>query len=446
MHNTEVADVTESELDDDAAAAMVDMVARPDIEHVFIEFPDINGISRSKQLRAEYFLENWEDGFAMNLLVLAQTPRNDVPGNSGLGEEIGYGDGTLRPRPRTVRQLPWRDDAVRVICDLEKDGIPLGAAPRTALKRVLADTSHNLEFTIGSELEFYLLSETDDDYTPVTSHKHECVSWATEEVSDYYDDLAAWSDEYDVSVTSIMHEHGPGQLEVLFDYGSPLEQADSTFDFKRLVKQTARQHDLWATFMAKPFGGKSGSGYHLHVGGFDGEQNLFEADSGLSTVGRHFVGGILEHADALAALGTPTLNGFKRYEPGTFAPYTASWGHDNRMTAVRIPSGTTRIENRIPSADANPYLVIAGTIAAGLHGVDAELEPTDPVSDDPTGKRPPLPQSPEASLSALEADTELVSRLGNDVVRAYTSTKRTELKAFRDVVTKWERNQYVQTL
>lgn len=432
----------------DAAQVMVEAVSDPDIEHVFVEFPDINGISRSKQLRAEYFLEKWDQGFPINLLVLVQTPRNNVPENSGLGEEVGYGDGTLRPRPSTVRRLPWRDDAVRVLCDVEKDGTPVAAAPRTALKRVLerADRDHGIDFTIGSELEFYLLSETEAGYEPVTSHKHECLSWATEEVSEYYNDLVDWGDSYEVSINSIMHEHGPGQLEVLFDYGGPLDQADVTFDFKRLVKQTARQHDRWATFMAKPFAGRSGSGYHLHVGGFDDGENVFETDGELSTFGRHFIGGTLEHADALAALGTPTLNAFKRYEPGSFAPYTVSWGYDNRMTAIRIPSGTIRIENRIPSADANPYLVIAGTIAAGLHGVEAEIEPEDPVSGDPAGKRPTLPRSLERSLVALESDDILINRLGKELIRGYTAAKRADLESFRDIVTDWEREQYVQTL
>ncbi len=431
---------------DDAVTRMEERIDRSDVDHVLIEFPDINGISRSKQLRAEYFLDNWSTGFPVNLLVLAQTPRNDVPEGTGLGEEIGYGDGLLRPKPRTVRPLPWRDDAVRVLCDVETDGELLAAAPRTALKRVLDDLDGDLEFTVGSELEFYLLSEGETDYEPVTSHKHECISWATEEVSEYYNDLAAWSDAYGVATNSIMHEHGAGQLEVLFDYGGPLDQADATFDFKRLVKQTGREHDLWATFMAKPFGGRSGSGYHLHVGGVRGGENVFEDDGDLSTVGRHFVGGLLEHADALAALGTPTLNAFKRYRPGSFAPYTASWGYDNRMAGIRVPSGTTRIENRIPSADANPYLVVASTLAAGVHGVTEGIEPTDPVEGDPTGDRPPLPRSPEAALSALENDSVIRSRLGEELIRAYTSVKRAEMESFRDVVTKWEREQYVQTL
>ncbi len=435
--------------EDTAVERMRDRIESNGIDHVFLEFPDVNGISRSKQVSTEYFLRNWESGFPVNLLILAQTPRNDVPEGSGLGEEIGYGDGTLRPVPETVRRLPWRDDAVRVLCDVADGDELLPAAPRTVLKRVLDRIDredYGIEFTVGSELEFYLLEEEDGTYEPITSHKHEFVSWATEEFSAYSNDLSAWSDAYGVPVHSIMHEHGPGQLEALFDHGSPLAQADRTFDFKRLVKQTAREHDRWATFMAKPFGDRAGSGYHLHVGGVDGEGNVFEDSEGLSTFGRRFVGGILEHADAIAALGTPTLNAFKRYEPGSFAPATASWGFDDRTVGVRIPSGTTRVENRIPSADANPYLVVASTLAAGLHGVEERIEPPEPADENPNGRRPSLPVSPEPSLRALENDDVIRSWLGEDAIRVYTASKRAELQAFRDVVTDWERTQYVQNL
>ncbi|SEH18093.1 glutamine synthetase [Natronorubrum sediminis] len=445
------------EHEDDHVERMLDLLSDPDIDHVFAEFSDINGISRTKQLRTDYFLDSWASGFSVNLLLLAQTPRNAVPEGSGVGEEIDYGDGTLRPIPHTARRLPWRDDAARVLCDVVDGDEPVDASPRTALARVLESTPDEFEFTVGSELEFYLLSETEEGYEPVTSHKHECISWATEEVSAYYNDLAAWSDEYGASVTSLMHEHGAGQLEVLFEYGTPMGQADDTFDFKRLVKQTGRCHDLWATFMAKPFGGRAGSGYHLHVGAFRDGENVFEADDAdvvannddsgsLSQTGRQFVAGIVDHAEALAALGTPTINGFKRYERGSFAPYTASWGYDNRMTGVRIPSGTTRIENRIPSADANPYIVIAATIAAGLDGIERELEPEPPVSGDPAGDWPPLPQSPEFALAALESDDTLTARLGDELIQAFVAAKRAELESFRDTVTDWEREQYVKTL
>ncbi|MFB6121846.1 MAG: glutamine synthetase family protein [Haloferacaceae archaeon] len=421
------------------------------VDHVFVEFADVNGISRSKQIRADYFLDNWRSGFPMNLLLLVQTPRSDVPEASGYGSEIDYGDGTVHPDPSTFRLLPWRDDAARVICDFRYEGDPVAAAPRTVLRSVLdlLDAEFDYQFYLGSELEFYLLDPTDDGgYAPATDHKHECVSWATEEVAPFYDRLTDYADDYGVELTSLQHEHGAGQLEILFDYGKPLDQADTTFDFKRLVKRTARLVGQRATFMAKPFGDREGSGYHMHVSAFDDGENVFapEAGEGLSERGRQFVAGILDHADALTALGAPTLNAFKRFEPGSFAPYTASWGHDNRMVGLRVPQGTPRIENRMPSADANPYLVGAATLAAGYDGLRRGLDPGDPLRGDPTGEAPVLPRSPEVALAALEADETLGEILGSELVRAYTATKRRELQSFRETVTEWERSQYVETL
>jgi glutamine synthetase len=421
-----------------------------DLTHVFVEFPDINGISRSKQVRAEYFLDNWRSGFPMNMLLMVQTPQNEVPKETGFGEEINYGDATARPDPSTFQRLPWREDAARVICDFERNGTPVEATPRVALKSLLSELEDTLgyDWYLGNELEFYLLDPTEDGgYDPATDHKHECFSWATEAVSPFYDRLTEYAAGYDVELTSLQHEHGAGQLEVLFDYGRPLEQTDTTFDFKRLVKQTARLCDQRATFMAKPYGERSGSGYHIHVSAFDGDENRFADDTGvLSDTGRHFAGGILEHADALTALSTPTLNSFKRFEPGGFAPYTASWGDDNRQTAIRVPAGTPRIENRIPSADANPYLVAAGMLAAGADGIQRELDPGEPHVGNPAGEAPRLPQSPEQALVALETDDRLTELLDAGLVKAYVGSKRRELQLFRGTVTDWEREQYVETL
>lgn len=433
----------------DATDRMVEMIEDPAIDHVFIEFADVNGISRSKQLTADTFLEKWADGFTMNLVMLAQTPRNHVPEGSGLGSEIGHSDGIVHPIPETTTPLPWRENAVRVLCKFTHEGEQLASSPRAVLESVLAANDFGFDFYAGSELEFYLLEEgPGNEYVPATGGNHECVSWATEEVSDFYDRLVEWAGDYGIDLTALHHEHGAGQLEVLFDYGRPLEQADTTFDFKRLVKQVGRSFDQWPTFMAKPFAERPGSGYHLHVSAFDDRENVFEADTGdtLSERGRHFVGGLMEHADALTALGTPNVNGFKRFEPSSFVPYTASWGYDNRMTAVRVPLGEPRLETRIASADANPYLVIAGTIAAGLDGLRRELEPSAPTEGDPTGDRPELPRSPELALRALETDDALVDLLGEDVVRMFTASKRRELQAFRDHVTDWERDQYVETI
>jgi glutamine synthetase len=435
---------------DPAVNEMETCLREEDIEHVFLEFADINGMSRSKQLHSDYFLKSWRDGFAMNALLLVQTPRSNIPEGTGLGASIDYGDATVYPDPETFTQLPWNSNAARVLCSFEMDGKPLEIEPRQALRRVLDEqvAPLSLDFTVGSELEFYLLDKAEGGYMPATGHKHECVTWATETVTPFYDCVSDWAPDYGIDLHSLQHEHGAGQLEVLFDYGTPLGQADTTFDFKRLIKRAAHDNDQCATFMAKPFGDRAGSGYHLHVGAFEDDKNAFAdmKSNELSDRGRYFIGGLLEHADALAAFGTPTLNSFKRYKAGSFAPYTASWGYDNRMAALRIPHGTLRIENRIASADANPYLLIAATLAAGISGLRQEIEPASSVEGNPVDTCPRLPPAPELALQALKRDDMMVATLGESLIQAYVATKRRELAEFRDHVTDWEREQYIETL
>lgn len=417
-----------------------------DVRYVYLEFCDLNGLSRSKQVTADHFLETWRTGFPVNMLLLVQTPRNHVPTGTGYGEEIGYGDGLLRPDLATMKALPWRESAVRVLCNIEFEGERVGALPRTALQSVMSDLDLDLEFGVGSELEFYLL-DTDDGYDPVTDHKHEWISWATEQITPFHDRLTEWSADYDIPIQSLEHEHGPGQFEVLFDYGSPVAQADRTFDFKRVVKQAATHTGHTATFMAKPFSDESGNGYHLHVSAVRDGTNAFATETGaLSETGRAFVAGVLEHADALTAIHAPTLNAYKRFDPDGFAPDSASWGFDNRLASIRIPSGTTRIENRIGSADANPYLVIASTLAAGVDGIQRALEPPTACDAAPAGDAPELPRSLDVALSALETNDILVEALGEDLVQAYVASKRRGLAAFRDDVTDWERDQFLELL
>ena len=192
--------------------------------------------------------------------------------------------------------------------------------------------------------------------------------------------------------------------------------------------------------MAKPFTDSSASGYHLHLSAFDGDENAFADGDELSDLGRAFVGGLLEHADALVALGAPTINGYKRFTPGSFSPYTKSWAYNNRTASVRVPEAEpVRIENRLAGADANPYTVLAATLAAGIDGVRRDLDPGEPVDGDAQGQRPPLPTSQEVALRALEADDVMVDALGEAFVQLYTAIKRHELALFNDHVTGWER-------
>lgn len=419
---------------DDAAR----LIEEEGIEQVVVEFPDIDGIARSKRVDADYFLKKLGSGFSMNMLLLGVSSVTDVPEGTGLGESLNFADGTVHPVPETFRVVPWRDDTARVLCTYSFRGETAGAYTRDLLSSVLED-GPDLDLGVGAELEFHLLREEEGDVEPLTEGSHECVTRATEAADAVHDRLRPWCDAMDVPLQVLMHEYGAGQFEVLFEHGGPMRTADRAFTFRELVKRAADREGLIGTFMAVPFTGASANGFHLHVSAFSGDDNALADGDELSETGRHFVGGLLEHADSLVALGCPTINSFKRFTPGSFSPYTRSWGYNNRTAAVRVPeSGPLRVENRIPGADANPYLVVAATLAAGFHGVRDGIDPGSPVSGDAAGQRPPLEDSPEVALRALENDDVLTEALGEEFVRAYTAVKRHEREAFNDHVTDWE--------
>lgn len=424
----------------DAAAEMERDIEAEGLDHVFVEFPDLNGISRGKQIETDYFLETWREGFSMNLTVLEATALDDWDPDSYYGLSTDFADGTLRPIPETFTVVPWRDGVGRVLCDFTYEGKPVEAYTRGALERVVDDLAAlDLDATTGCELEFTLLEETEAGYRPFTAYEHECVMWATELAGPFYDRLSAWAEPFGLPLTLMHHEDGAGQLEVLFEHGRPLEVADRAFDFRRLVAEVARRTDWGATFMTKPFTEGTANGLHLHVGLFRDGENVLGADRGrLSDEGRAFVGGVLEHAEALAALTCPTVNALKRFVPETFAPYTASWGYNNRSTAVRIPrSAPVRVETRIPAAEANPYLTTAAVLAAGLHGLEERIDPGEPgegyVTD---GRR--LPRTQGLALQALEGDEVLREALGEELIEVYLDAKRAELASFVEHVTDWE--------
>lgn len=426
---------------DTAAEEMEARLRDGELRNVVLEFADVNGISRSKQVSVDYFLDSWRDGFSIPIAILATTPLTVPAAGSGITDDLHYADGYVHPDPATFKVVPWRDRTARVLCEFSFEGEPVGCDPRHVLGRTLDRIDLDLDVSVGSELEFYLLDPAPegDGWVPATPHEHECVTWAMEEADGFYAQLADWAADYDVPLDLLQHEYGHGQFEVLFDYGPPRAQADLAFDFKRLVQMTARDRGQRATFMAKPYADQSGSGYHVHVGATDGGDNAFADGDGLSETGRQFVGGVLEHADALVALQCPTINAYKRFEPGGFVPYTASWGFDNRMAGVRVPIDEPRVEVRFGSADANPYVVIASTLAAGAHGLHEGIEPGDPIDDrDPAGDRPTLPRTPELAVRALEDDDVLADALGEEFVRAYAAVRRQGIEDFRDVVTDYE--------
>jgi glutamine synthetase len=250
-------------------------------------------------------------------------------------------------------------------------------------------------------------------------------------------------------------EYDGGQFEINLNHSAALDAADRAWRFKAAVKEIAHAEGRLATFMAKPFNDTGGSGFHLHVSCVDAEgQNAF-ADTagphGLSGAARHAIAGLLAHAPAMAALLNPTINSYKRFGPDTLAPWLIDWGLDNRSAMLRVPperGAGTRVEVRLGDASANPYLAVAGVVAAVLLGVRAKAEPPTPLQGYgyDRSRAAVLPATLSGSLDALVADTALTEVLGKDFVTAFVSYKRDEIERFRRHVTDWEFGEYAYHL
>jgi glutamine synthetase len=272
----------------------------------------------------------------------------------------------------------------------------------------------------------------------------------------------------DVDIITANAEYGPGQQEINFAPGWGIAAADAAFSFKQGVKEIARQHGYVASFMTKPFIDQSASGCHFHHSLYRGSDgaNAFDdpaGSDGLSDVARQFIAGQIAHAPALTALFAPTVNCAKRYRFYSFAPTNATWGLENRTVGLRIKGvrgAHTHVENRIPCAASNPYLVLAGVIAAGIDGIRKSLVPPAPVSGIAYGMEgvADLPITLGAALDALEADTVLREALGEEFIHLFVAVKRHEIAkaraaladfdtpGFRDTVEKWERDELFEFL
>jgi glutamine synthetase len=256
-------------------------------------------------------------------------------------------------------------------------------------------------------------------------------------------------------VTAANHEFSPGQFEINLGHSGLVDAADRSFRLKSAVQEIARQRDLLATFMAKPFNDEGGSGFHVHVSVNDETGRNVCGDpagpDGLSAVGRHAIGGVLAHARALSALLNPTVNSYKRFGPDTLAPWLIDWGLDNRSAMVRVPPERgpgARMEVRLGDATANPYLAMAAVGAAVCLGIADKIEPGDKLEGygyDPD-RAQILPMRLGDALDALEADSELADVLGGYFVSSFLAYKRNEIERFERFVTDWEFREYAYHL
>ncbi|MGH3042607.1 MAG: glutamine synthetase family protein [Gaiellaceae bacterium] len=424
------------------------------VQNVRFELPDMHGTSRSKLVPLTHAASYAEDGLNMYGGTVVLDSNSDVVANTLYNEEVAYADQRLRPDPSTAAVVPWAAATGRMICDTEwDDGSPLGAAPRHVYRRAL-DRCRELGYEplIGIELEFYLL---DGETREQLFSGYHIFNTVRNTYVPAIEQIVAQMREYGIDIITANCEYAGSQWEINFTPGRGIEGPDRAFSFKNGTKEIAHQNGLLASFMSKPFSDSAGCGCHAHMGllVLDGDENAMadaEDEIGLSAVGRQFVAGQLRHARSVYALLSPTVNCFKRRRTHTFSPTNVSWGVEDRSAFVRVKGGgslaSKHIENRAPTGMANPYLVCAALLGAGVLGIEEELE-LEPAARPPAEEdesKEQLPTTVEESLELFESDGKIVGLLGEEFARAYGVMRRHELERFADHVTDWEREEYLE--
>jgi glutamine synthetase len=435
------------------------------VEFVRFEVADTHGIARSKMVPVRHFERFSKRGLNFPLPIFGLDVQGATAPNTGYLEEIGFGDAFLFPDFSTFRVLPWLDKTARVVADpYLLDGRPAKAAPRLVLKPLLEELeSLGYRLLSGYEYEFYLVDaitlKPSYDGIQLFSAFPDCDRPVL------YNILRSLP-AAGVDLITADLEYAPGQIEINFAPAWGIAGADQAYTFKNSVKEIAQQSGKIASFMTKPDINLSANGCHFNQSLWAGDRNAFfdpDQDHGLSDVCLHYIAGQLAHAPALMALLAPTVNCWKRFKPDTFAPTNATWGIDNRTTGIRVKAlkdDRTYIENRLGTGAANPYLVMAATLAAGMDGLKRKLKPPSPIQAiaDRLTDVPQLPKTLDAALDALEGDIIIRDALGEEFIKLFVALKRYEIEKakqampdygtpdFLERIEDWERREFFNIL
>ena len=456
------------------AAAEVKHRASRSLDTIRLSFADQHGVLRGKSLVADSAEQVLRNGCTITSTLLAKdtSHRTVYPvwskgGGFGLKEMTGACDLVMVPDPTTFKVLPWRSNTGWMLCDLYfDDGSPVPFSSRHVCRQVLQRLSdHGYVYRSGLEIEFHVLKLEDAHLLPTDATQPGTPPRTTllaqgfqyltetrldelEPVIDILQDLAAG---LDLPLRSMESEFGPSQIEFTFHPQDGLATADLAVLFRSAAKQVCRRHGYHATFMCRPgLPNLFSSGWHLHQSLIDrNNENAFipeDSDVPLSSIGRHFLAGLLRHAHAACLLTTPTINGYKRYKPFVLAPDRIGWGVENRGTLLRVIGGpgdpATRIENRVGDPAANPYLYLCSQVISGLSGLDQALDPglaTD-TPYDTDGKA--LPVSLMDAIAAFRADSVFRDALGHQFCDYILTLKEAEVARFLAEVTDWEQREY----
>ncbi len=427
------------------------------IEDVECITPDQAGVARGKMMPSSKFTSN--TSLALPSAPFMMTISGDYP-EDGNGFEYPEDDGDLKlvPDLSTLTAVPWEEDpTAAVICDLvHQDGRAVEFTPRNVLKRVVAAyEGRGLKPVVAPEIEFYLVRKNPDpDYplTPPVGRSGRSIAGGSgysiagvNEYDELIDDIYHFSEAQGLEIDTLIHEEGAGQLEINLRHGDPIELADQVFLFKRTLREAALKHDVYATFMAKPIQGQPGSAMHIHQSVVDRKtgRNVFSAADGSETEAFfNFIGGMQKHVPNALVMFAPYVNSYRRLTQAASAPVNNKWGYDNRTTAFRVPRSdpnARRVENRIPSSDANPYLALAASLACGLIGIVNKLKAEPPVLTTANEDEIDLPRGLLEAVALFEEDEALHEMLGKQFCSTYAAIKRAEFETFMEVISPWER-------
>jgi glutamine synthetase len=447
---------------------LADLIRTGDVDTVLVVFPDLQGRMVGKRATGRFYVEHIANGEGTencDYLIATDLENTPVPGYRFASYELGYGDMLALPDTSTIRLLPWLDRTALVLADLYDidSREPIEVAPRRVLQRQV-EQAEALGFTpmMASEIEFYLFEDSFaeawrkgfrelvphapfyEDYHILQTSKDEYV----------IGDIRRHLEAAGVPVELSKGEAGRGQHEINLDYASAVEMADRNLVYKNAAKEIADQHGRAITFMAKWDWDDTGSSCHIHSSLWDSEHRpAFDdhhAEHGMSDTFRWYLGGLLATAREMSLLLAPTINSYKRFQPGSWAPTAVGWGVDNRTLGFRkVGHGAgTRVECRIPGSDANSYLAFAATLAGGLHGIRHRIDPG-PAYKGNGYDADDLPRVPTSLVEAIDLwRHSRVAReaFGDDVHHHILNMAEQEWLASNRCVTDWELRRYFERI
>lgn len=439
----------------------------PKINSIDLLVADIDGVLRGKRVDRSLLNKVYTEGFCLPQSVLALDATGATVDETQLGIETGDSDRICKPVAGTLQVVPWvidengQNTRAQVLCEMfEVDGQALEIFPRHILsKAVKRFEAQGYKAGVALELEFYLVDKErtaegglQPPISPVSGQRMASKQVYSMRDLDDYDffikEVVQTARAQNIPADAVIAEYAPGQFEVNLDYGQDILKAvDDAILLKRVVCEVARKHNMQATFMAKPYLEEAGNGLHLHLSLLDeAGTNLFtqsvSGDPTDNALLQSAIAGLLDMADSVQALYCPTVNSYRRLAPDSFAPTQKTWGYDNRSVAMRIPSGSEkarRIENRMPGADANPYLAMTGVLAGVIEGITNSMQaPKVTIGNGYETDAPRVADNQRDSLRNMQADERVSDWFGAQFVEVYQAIKWRNVYLFEQQITPME--------